>query len=233
MAAAKMRRWVCPTCGDGCLAPSRPRRDDVRRYCLDCSKRSGRLVERSCPANERKREASSARSTSRRKAAADRQKAAEDARYVVNCVDAVETIHRLDVREEVWRQWRILAPRWRAQPTLDVIRTTKGIRGRAWWGGRHRVLLRVHDGCSMEGLKELIMHELVHLFASPHDKPVTNRNGHERQQIHGPAFRRALVESAQTLWPDVRVGSLNRGAYVLDGIIRAELDRLTREGVAV
>jgi hypothetical protein len=53
--AAKMRRWVCPNCGGAVLAPSRPRKDDVRRFCLKCSAKSGRLIERSCPAAETKR----------------------------------------------------------------------------------------------------------------------------------------------------------------------------------
>lgn len=58
MAKAKTRRWVCPTCGAGKHAPSRPRRDDVRRFCLPCSEKSGRLVERICPVNEKVRERS-------------------------------------------------------------------------------------------------------------------------------------------------------------------------------
>jgi len=46
------RRWVCPRCRRGVNAPSRPRMDDVRRYCLPCSAATGRLVERTCPARE-------------------------------------------------------------------------------------------------------------------------------------------------------------------------------------
>jgi|SRR5215469_354832 len=54
---SKLLRWTCPSCSFGVLAPSRPRRNDVRRYCLDCSKTSGRLVERVSPKLEAKREA--------------------------------------------------------------------------------------------------------------------------------------------------------------------------------
>ena len=42
----KQSRWKCPTCGHGLLAPTRPRRNDVRRYCLPCSSKAGVLVER-------------------------------------------------------------------------------------------------------------------------------------------------------------------------------------------
>lgn len=48
-----MKRWVCPLCGRGKLAPARPDRDDARRFCLRCSGRTGRLVERVSPAAER------------------------------------------------------------------------------------------------------------------------------------------------------------------------------------
>ena len=53
---AKQVRWKCPICDDGLLAPTRPRRNDVRRYCLPCSTKSGRLVDRVAPSLEKKRE---------------------------------------------------------------------------------------------------------------------------------------------------------------------------------
>lgn len=52
---SKLARWICPRCRDGKLAPNRPRKNDVRRYCLACSEKSGRLVERVSPKLERKR----------------------------------------------------------------------------------------------------------------------------------------------------------------------------------
>jgi len=60
---AKMMRWICPndTSHEGKLAPSRPRKDDIRRYCLVCSEKSGRLVERVAPSLQAKREKALAR----------------------------------------------------------------------------------------------------------------------------------------------------------------------------
>lgn len=57
MAKQKKKRWKCPRCEGGVLAPSRPRRNDVRRYCLPCSAQQGVLVERTCPALEAQRSA--------------------------------------------------------------------------------------------------------------------------------------------------------------------------------
>lgn len=42
----KQVRWSCPLCSSGVLAPSRPRKVDVRRWCLACSEKTGKLIER-------------------------------------------------------------------------------------------------------------------------------------------------------------------------------------------
>ena len=50
-----MIRLVCPRCKHGKLAPTHPARADVRRYCLPCSEKTGRLVERISPTAQRHR----------------------------------------------------------------------------------------------------------------------------------------------------------------------------------
>lgn len=63
--ADKQVRWHCPNSltegpenfgHPAVLAPTKPRRDDVRRYCLECSRGSGRLVKRVPRVLEKKRE---------------------------------------------------------------------------------------------------------------------------------------------------------------------------------
>ena len=56
-----MRRWVCPQCGVGVLAPERMRALDTRRFCLDCSRAAPLLVARESPALTAKREAAAAK----------------------------------------------------------------------------------------------------------------------------------------------------------------------------
>jgi hypothetical protein len=72
------KRWTCPRCGGGKLAPERPRKNDTRRYCLPCSDKTGRLVERTCKALEKRREAVQERSKAkaRRKTKAKRKRQA-------------------------------------------------------------------------------------------------------------------------------------------------------------
>lgn len=59
MAVAKPKRyrWVCPDCEAAIHAPSRMKADDVRRFCLECSGRTGFLVARACPVLDAKRSA--------------------------------------------------------------------------------------------------------------------------------------------------------------------------------
>lgn len=70
------KRYTCPTCGTGILAPSRLRKIDVRRYCLPCSEEAGVLVERTCPSREREREekAAAKRDAAKRARAAEAEK---------------------------------------------------------------------------------------------------------------------------------------------------------------
>lgn len=57
MTKPQQRKWICPKCGHGHLAPSKPRLMDPRRYCLPCSaKEKTVFVERFCPAREKEKE---------------------------------------------------------------------------------------------------------------------------------------------------------------------------------
>jgi hypothetical protein len=55
MAKAKRKLWVCPLCNVGKLGLQRPRKDHVIRYCLPCSEKTGRFVERFAPADQTKK----------------------------------------------------------------------------------------------------------------------------------------------------------------------------------
>lgn len=50
-----MKIWRCPNCDDGIRAPAHLRKIDVRRYCLLCSKTTGKLVERTVPSRDAER----------------------------------------------------------------------------------------------------------------------------------------------------------------------------------
>lgn len=74
--------WTCRDCGDTVRAPERMRKDNALRFCLPCSGKTGKMVERWCPSAERMREE---RSAARREAKvqANTRRAIEAARREV------------------------------------------------------------------------------------------------------------------------------------------------------
>lgn len=179
MSKPRMHRWVCPTCGGGALAPSRPRKDDVRRFCLTCSAKSGRLVERRCPSLEGKRAAKA----EARKTAAERAREREQARLTQR-----HTAAGIDVRDE-WKRLcslpyvKPLLPTGRApQVTVAWSKVKDTTTGHARYSGV-RVHFGFYPGVTPAEVKALLAHELAHVIAPTHG--------------HGEAFRRTF---ALVLW---------------------------------
>lgn len=158
------RRWVCPTCGSGVLAPSRPRKDDVRRFCLACSEKSGRLVQRVCPAAEtsrtRKADARKAASARRR----ERERTAEDERH---------TVDGMDVREELQRLCKLPFVRRHFPGGRSPVRlTVSWSKSREYTTGHSKIgLWHVHlglwEGCPRHEAEALLAHELAHAILPP------------------------------------------------------------------
>lgn len=146
-----MRRWACPNGCAGVLAPDKPRADDVRRYCLKCSEKSGRLVKRTCPALDRKRAASKEKSTAKAKAKRAKEREARLYRGV-------------DIEREAKRLWNLPAMReahggrrvpkieWRRRNARRAYST-----GHAWG---YRVTMTL-GGDAAEAVS-VLLHELAH-----------------------------------------------------------------------
>jgi hypothetical protein len=109
-----VKRWVCPRCRRGKLAPERPRADDARAYCLPCSTKAQdhRLVRLVCPARERARVQTAAQQKLRAKST--RAEVAEHK-------EVVWTRAGLDVRKVVRRVWCALLPDLRAAEAARLL----------------------------------------------------------------------------------------------------------------
>lgn len=230
MSAPKLRRWTCPRCSTGRLAPSRPRRDDVRRYCLPCSEATGRLVERVCPANERERATSTAASTTKRKAkastAATRRaeaKAAEKAR-----LDKRFTRRRpydetvVDLRRElprVWRAARKVEPRLSPEPPKLV-----ASHGSGSYACKREDEIRLGRGCDWHTL----VHEVAHFVQFR--RGFAERSDGKRA-VHDRAFYFILRDVMERLVPGLRVSfvEVSSWGYVVDGIIARQVSALGRD----
>lgn len=188
-----MRRWVCPTCQSGVLAPERPRRDDVRRYCLDCSATAGRLVERTAPSLERQRainaEARRFRSTAAKVTAARRAREA----HMIGTVDLLAEARRFwrlttlaEARRATWR-----TPGRVALPTIEWRRDRTGMKSHTsgvCWTQHQRIVITI--GYSPAEAVEVVLHELVHAALPLREK-------------HGPLFRSTLASAAREAYPTV------------------------------
>ena len=185
--AARMRRWTCPRCGSGTNGPERPRRDDVRRYCLACSKLTGRLVERECAALERERaetrERSAAKTTRKRETA----RAQEIARRTVDGVDLMAEAKR------IWRTPTIrdLPFGMRPLPNIELRRSTNRFHASghcyyAWPNDR----IVVTAGTSAGYAQGAMLHELVHAALGS-------------DEGHSSRFWSMVRSAAKDAWPGI------------------------------
>jgi hypothetical protein len=104
------KRWVCPLCEHGHLAPSKPRKNNALRYCLPCTKKTGKLVERECPAldSQRKQKAEAKKETAKRKRERRPPKPRKtkrswmnDPKWQTTCRRSKETTNIMEVIEKI------------------------------------------------------------------------------------------------------------------------------------
>lgn len=203
-----MKRWVCPTCSGGINAPSRPRKDDVRRYCLPCSAKTGRLVERSCPSLERVRAIKTEKTTAQRLAKQKEERAAaraERERRAARIKKWTEQAERealerrtalgVDLLVEAERLWNLpyikQQPSWRPKlPTFEFHRSEHKVHtsGHCWGhGSRARITVTIgRDECEAFAA---LLHEIIHAVMP---------NG----EHHGERFWMTLRSASREAWPD-------------------------------
>lgn len=121
--ATKMHRWICPNCESGVNAPSKPRGDDTRRFCLPCSQETGRLVKRTAPALDAKREKKTAARTEkarRERAAISAKRAAErEHERAIKEADRKATIERMQRGREAKRARDLFHEHWMQMRKTD------------------------------------------------------------------------------------------------------------------
>jgi hypothetical protein len=206
--ASPKTRWECPNGCGAVMGPRRPRKDDVRRYCLPCSEESGRLVERVAPVVEKERKAAAERAAKKRAARAARIRerknkyTARGPSPVMVFPDAAGVEHSVNIPKEVLR----VAKRMKIHKRLgsvQVIRRTRsrgpnGIGGLCYphgapngptgWRvgeGRAHITVSVYPGASYERLCALIAHEVAHI----------------RQCHHKKAFRIEMARTISAAYP--------------------------------
>ena len=165
--SSKRVRWACPNGCPAVLASSRPRRDDVARYCLPCSAKRRRLVLRIAPVLEAKRAVKVTATKAKKVARAER--AAERA-------TAYHTVHGVDLREELRKLWSLpiarelrakLHPLHRTAPPKIVVRNRSAGANRMGiaYCDRHEILINRIPGQDAYDVRDTLAHEVAHILA--------------------------------------------------------------------
>jgi hypothetical protein len=203
----KRVRWECPNGKHpGVLASTRPTKDSIVRYCLVCSVETGKLTHRVAPALETKRSAAAQSAATKAKAkrareaaAKARKKAAEDARCTVGGVDLrVEMKKLLKLRTFGGTKGRL----YRRPPTL-VIKyrsyppTTFYGYAEPWC---NQITIFVWPGQSLAGVRETLVHELVHIYVGG------SRTGSGATEWHGQKFRETMTQAFKEAYKVLPVG---------------------------
>lgn len=214
----KQARWKCPQCGAGILAPTKPRRDDVRRYCLPCSAKGGRLVERIAPALEAKREQRAAfvSEKARQKRQVARRRA-EPKKAQERC----DAIRRRIIEKEAVRIWKHMKEWHKGKPLPRI----EIVRGRNWgaqrgyaFSGWSRIQVNVDADQSPMRSKRVwavLAHELAHIACPPIN------TGGKKRDTHHQMFYYCLREAWMKRWNiDIHFRDVKQWGYSVDYIIQ-------------
>ncbi len=207
------KRWQCPTGEhEGVLAPSKMRKDDVRRFCFPCSTKTGRLVARTCPSLEKERAAKQeARQTKAKQTRATARTRAEQVQEATRARETVGNSHLPTVAKKFWAaltEHPKAKRRFGPMPNLSLRRSARHdyYTGHAW--GSHAVTMTLGRVDEARALT-VVLHELAHCAMPGHG--------------HDMLWRQVFRDTAMKLW-GVEVGVLPDGhRYVLDDLIVREL----------
>ena len=231
-------RWKCPTCGHGLLAPTRPRLNDVRRYCLPCSSKSPVLVERVSPALEAQRAkrnvAQRERERKARQQERDRKHRANNTpRKVAQRKWSTVGEYDMNIERETSRLWKLFA---KMPPTMLKASTAIGKskrldppkvavkqknwnvdrEGRTWssgalgyaYTGQHRIAV------SPKVSWVTLAHEIVHCAG---------------YHYHDRAFYNALKWLTETRFKtSIDYSKVTRYGYAIDRMIEQQTDDIVR-----
>lgn len=183
MANPKRYRWVCPNCGSGKLIGKQPRKNKTARYCLPCSEGTGYLVERVCPALEKKRDASSEAAARRvaKKVEAERAKFHFDDGGV-EPFDILGEFYRLQrfapFRKLDWSRWSLKLRRCKKPQNRHGFCSPS----------RREISISLWEGLDRSDVKETLIHEMVHAVV---------RGQRTGPRWHGDKFRGTLDEASR------------------------------------
>lgn len=217
-------RWKCPNCNSGLLAPTKPRMNDVRRYCLPCSAKTGKLVQRISPALEKKKAekkvAATKRTASKRETVAKKNAPLKEQQRI----DAQRVKM---IQKEAERIWKLMIPFHKGKP-LPKINIVRGQNRGAQYGHaeylRNTIQVNVDRDQSVYRSRrvwEVLAHELAHCAVPPKLTNGTSRD------VHSKEFYQCLREVWQKRWKcSISFFEVSTWGYSVDYIIGKQASHL-------
>jgi hypothetical protein len=200
-------KWHCPLAAHSAvLAPTKPRRDDVRRYCLACSEATGRLVPRIALALEKARAKRAEIREVNWGEWKTRQREREAARYTVCGVNLKELMAEYMLLP-AFRGTPLTKrdPGWPRFPTLVVRRRTVmpasrvGCASYSQW----RIIVNDYPGCDEHAVRQTLLHELCHLAAPGKRHGVAWRTVYRLACEQAFGVRPTMRDGARSGWTEV------------------------------
>ena len=236
----KQVRWKCERCENGLLASIKPRRDDVRRYCLPCSAETGKLVERVSPSLEAQR----AKKVEQRKEASKRKRqTVARKRESTKPVDDIKKraskfgSNSMPIQKELDRLWKLAEPYHqnnKAKPSVRIDWSRSTIRdGRVWTSSsRLGVASHMYNRITLKPFESwgTLAHEVCHIAIG------YRRSDTGRAQSHDEVFYKALKDLYQRRWKrQMNWSAVTRFGYEVDSIMESQIgdlvDRAWKKGV--
>lgn len=250
----KRKRWKCPVCEIGVLGLLRPRKNDVVRYCLPCSAKTGRLVEGYSVADATKAARASERKATRSRASKPRKtKLAfmREDRATVTCNGVTVNYWPVIRKMLASKKWERATKKARGEAAHLVPSAMRRLwdatvetKGRPRWSGvrvsvgrgsgradAHSVWLRLSPTAHSYNL-ELILHELTHVAQFAGKVKVPRVNG--KRRVHDYYFHVLMLQMAKAFFGYEKVSPYENGwsvgrGYEPDRVLRAWLSVQIKE----
>lgn len=216
-------RWKCGVCDSGLLAPTKPRKNDVRRYCLPCSSKTGKLVERVAPTLEKQRTA---------KKEAVKKKAVAKRASVAKRTAPAKAQQRIDaqrsklIHAEAEKIWKLMQPYHNGKPLPKIVIARGRNHGKqvghaSYWKNEIQVNVdRSQCDSRSKRVWTVLAHELCHVAVPP-----ITRNG--RRDSHSREFYHCLRDVWQRRWKcEISFASVSTWGYSVDHIIEHQAEHL-------
>jgi len=216
----KQARWKCPQCNEGILAPTKPRKNDTRRYCLPCSAKQGTLIERTAPALQAKREKRAAYTTAKIKQKRQTERKRQQPKKLQEKCD---TKRKQIIHQEAQRIWELMHDWHKGKPLPHITIARGQNRGKQYghaYGHQNRLQINIDPYQTPERSKRawaVLTHELAHCACPPIKTTGKNRNAHHE------TFYRCIRHVWNKRWKlDISFHEVTHWGYSVDHIIQKQ-----------